>query len=178
MSIVAGAERGSDRLFENPGKSNPVPQVEMKKLTIGIAVFAALILFVIYNVWRANEEPVTSPPTLVELGAQQLHNQLQQAQAREAAIEKQDWDSIPLLRGLIQSHQQRIEQLSGNNQAGEIIAHDKEAIARLERRISDLNAAAAAQRADTGSSAPTDQQGGQEQQAPGQSASPSPASGK
>jgi len=146
----------------------------MKKFTIGIGILIVLIVFVSYNVWRANEDPVTSPPTLVDLGAQQLHNQLQQAQAREATIEQQDWDSIPLLRGLIQAHQHRIEQLSGNKQAGEILAHDKDAIARLEKRIADLTAAAAAQRADNGSSPAQDQQSGQEQHAPGQ-APPPPA---
>jgi hypothetical protein len=146
----------------------------MKKLTIAIAIFAALILFVTYNVWRASEEPVTSPPTLVQLGAQQLHTQLQQAQARETAIEQQDWNSIPLLRGLIQAHQHRLEQLSGNKQAGEIIAHDKEAIARLEKRIADLTAA---QRADSGST-PQDQQSGQEQHAPAQAPAPSAAPGR
>lgn len=146
----------------------------MKKLTIAIAVVAALIFFVTYNVWRASEEPVTSPPTPVQLGAQQLHAQLQQAQARETAIEQQDWNSIPLLRGLIQAHQHRLEQLSGNKQAGEIIAHDKEAIARLEKRIADLTAG---QRADSGST-PQDQQSGQEQHAPGQAPAPSAAPGR
>jgi hypothetical protein len=150
----------------------------MKKLTIAIAIFAALILFVTYNVWRASEEPVTSPPTLVQLGAQQLHTQLQQAQARETAIEQQDWNSIPLLRGLIQAHEHRLEQLSGNKQAGEIIAHDKEAIERLEKRIADLTAAAAAQRADGASSTPQDQQSGQEQHAPAQAPAPSAAPGR
>jgi hypothetical protein len=147
----------------------------MKKLTIAIAIFAALILFVTYNVWRASEEPVTSPPTLVQLGAQQLHTQLQQAQARETAIEQQDWNSIPLLRGLIQAHQHRLEQLSGNKQAGEIIAHDKEAIAHIEKRIADLTAA---QRADSGSSTPADQQNGEDQHAPGQAPPPSSAPAK
>jgi hypothetical protein len=146
----------------------------MKKLTIAIAVVAALIFFVTYNVWRASEEPVSSPPTPVQLGAQQLHTQLQQAQARETAIEQQDWNSIPLLRGLIQAHQHRLEQLSGNKQAGEIIAHDKEAIARIEKRIADLTAA---QRADSGST-PQDQQSGQEQHAPGQAPAPSAAPGR
>jgi TolA-binding protein len=117
----------------------------MKKTIIGLAILAALIIFVAYNVWRANEEPVTTPPSLVEIGRQQLHAQLQKSEAREAEIEKQDWDSIPLLRQLIAAHQHRIEQLSGNTQAGEIVAHDKDAIARLEKRIADLTAAAAAQ---------------------------------
>jgi hypothetical protein len=140
----------------------------MKKLATGICILVALILFVTYNVWRANVEPVTSTPGALQLGRQQLHDQLQNAEVREKAIEQQSWDSIPRLRTLIQSHQHRIEQLSGNSQAGEIVAHDKDAIARLEKRISDLNAAAAAEQAKSGSSAPQGQQSGQQQQAPGQ----------
>ena len=139
----------------------------MKKLAIGLGIIIAVILFVGYNVWRANEEPVTSPPTLVELGRGQLHAQLQSAAAREAEIEKQDWNSISLLRQLIQSHQHRIEQLAGNSQAGEIIAHDKDAIARLEKRIADLTAAEAV-RPSTAESSPSPDQPAPSQQAPAQ----------
>lgn len=141
----------------------------MKKIAFGIAMFAALALYVGYNVWRANEEPVTTTPGAVQLGAQQLHDELQKAKTREAEIEKQDWNSIPLLRELIHSHQHRIEQLSGNTQASEIVAHDNEAIARIQKRIADLNAAASAPRTTT---SPESTQSGQDQPAPEQNSSP------
>jgi hypothetical protein len=145
--------------------------LSMKKLAIVLGIVLALILLVSYNVWRANEEPVTSPPTLVELGRQQLHEQLEKAQAREAAIEKEDWDSIPLLRQLVASHQHRIEQLSDSSQAGEIVAHDKDAIARIEKRIAELTAAAAARPATPEAAAPQDEPGALKPQGP-------PATGK
>jgi membrane protein involved in colicin uptake len=116
----------------------------MKKLAIAVAALIVLIAFASWNVWHAVYEPVTSTPGLVEQGRQQLHAQLEQAKTREAEIEKQDWDTVTLLRELIQAHQHRIDQLKDNGQAGEIVAHDREAIDRLEKRIADLQAQQAA----------------------------------
>lgn len=110
----------------------------MKKLVLAFAALLLLIGFVSWNVWHAVYEPVTTSPTAIDLGRQQLHNQLEQSKTREADIEKQDWDAISLLRGLIDAHQHRIDQLKDNSQAGEILAHDREAIARLQQRIADL----------------------------------------
>ena len=119
----------------------------MKKLAIAVAALIVLIAFAGWNVWHAVYEPVSSTPSLVDQGQQQLHAQLEQAKTREAEIEKQDWDTITLLRELIQAHQHRIDQLKDNSQAGEIVAHDREAIARIEKRIADLQAQQAAQAA-------------------------------
>lgn len=119
----------------------------MKKFAIAVAALLVLIAFAGWNVWHAVYEPVTSKPSLVEEGRQQLHLQLEQAKTREAEIETQDWDTVSLLRGLIEAHQHRIDQLKDNGQAGEIVAHDREAIARIEKRIADLQAQQAAQAA-------------------------------
>jgi hypothetical protein len=117
----------------------------MNKFVLALAALILLIGFISWNVWHAVYEPVTTPPSLVDLGRQQLHNQLEQSKSREAEIEKQDWDSITLLRGLIDAHQHRIDQLKDNSQAGEILTHDRDAIARLQKRIADLQAQQAAQ---------------------------------
>jgi hypothetical protein len=117
----------------------------MKKIAIAFAALLLLIGFASWNVWHAVYEPVTTQPSLVDLGRQQLHAQLEQSKTRESEIEQQDWASIPLLRGLIEAHQHRIGQLKDNTQAGEILAHDRDAIARLEKRIADLQIQQAAQ---------------------------------
>ncbi len=119
----------------------------MKKIAIAFAALLLLIGFASWNVWHAVYEPVTTQPTLVDLGHQQLHAQLEQSKTRESEIEQQDWASIPLLRGLILAHQHRIDQLKDNTQAGEILAHDHDAIARIEKRIADLQTQQAAQQA-------------------------------
>lgn len=112
----------------------------MKKLAIAFAVLAVILGIVSFNIWRAYQDPLTATPGPVELGRQQLHQQLLDSQKREAEIEQADWGSITLLQALIKSHQQRIEKLTGNSQAGEIVAHDRDSIARLEKRIADLEA--------------------------------------
>jgi hypothetical protein len=89
-------------------------------------------------VLRATQQPVSAGPDAVEAGRQKLHAELAASEQREAEIEKQDWDSIPLLRDVIEAHQQRMGKLAANSQAGEIVAHDRDAIARLEKRIQEL----------------------------------------
>jgi hypothetical protein len=112
----------------------------MKKVVVSALCLLAVVLvgIVAYNVWRGETAPVAKTPDAVEQGRANLHNQLAQVEQREAQIEKMDWDSPEKLRVLIQSHQKRIDQLNGNSAGGEIVAHDKEAIARLEKRIADV----------------------------------------
>lgn len=117
----------------------------MKKLAIVLAALAALVMFISYNVWRAAEEPVTSTPGPLEVGRAQLHAQLMDAEQREGAAEKQAWNSPDNLRALVKWHQDRIAKLTGNTQAGEILAYDRAAVDRLQKRIADLAAQQAAQ---------------------------------
>jgi len=112
----------------------------MKILVIVFGALALIAATISYNVWRALAEPVVTTPDAYELGRQQLHSQLEAARKREAQFEKDDWDSITLLRGVIAAHQQRIDKLSGNSQAAEILAYDHESITRLETRIAELEA--------------------------------------
>ena len=102
----------------------------------------------IYNVWRGSQEPITRTPGPLETGRAQLRRQLDEAQKAEALVEKQDWDSAVALRRLIDGHQQRIDKLKGNTQAGEILAYDQRSIERLEKRIADLAAQEAARAAE------------------------------
>jgi hypothetical protein len=115
----------------------------MKRIVIPLAAVVVILLvgFMAYNVWLAETAPVVKTPGIVEQGRANLHNQLVQAEQKEAQIEKTYWDSPEKLRILIQSHQKRIDQLNGNVASGEIVAHDKDAIARLEKRIADIEAA-------------------------------------
>ena len=110
----------------------------MKKLGIAAALFLVLVIAIAFNLSRASREPLVVAPDPLQVGREKLHGQLAQSEQREAEIEKQDWGSIPLLRELIGAHQTRMEKLSGNAEAGEIVAHDREAIARLEKRIEEL----------------------------------------
>jgi len=116
----------------------------MKKLIIAASIAVLLAGIASYNVWRANQDPVVTPPSALDVGRQQLHAQLERTKQREAEIEKSDWNSVTLLRDLVKAHQQRIDELSGNSQAGEILAHDHEAVARIEARINNLVAEEAA----------------------------------
>ncbi len=111
-----------------------------KKIAIAFAVLVVLGIAIAYNVGRAGQEFITATPGALELGRQHLHTQLEQATQDEAQVEKQAWNSPAQLRVLIQAHQHRIEQLSGNSQAGEIVAYDRDAITRLEKRIAGLAA--------------------------------------
>lgn len=110
----------------------------MKKLVLAAAIFVIVITAIGINLSRASQEPLVIAPDPLEAGRQQLHAQLVQSEQREAEIERQDWKSIALLQELIAAHQERIAKLSGNTEAGEIIAHDRDAIARLGKRIQDL----------------------------------------
>lgn len=112
----------------------------MKKVVLIALCMLAVVLvgIVAYNVWRGETAPMAKTPDAVEQGRANLHNQLAQAEQREAQIEKTYWDSPDKLRVLIQSHQKRIDELKGNSAGGEIVAHDTDAIARLEKRIADI----------------------------------------
>lgn len=110
----------------------------MKKFVIALGVVAILAIAFMLNVLRASREPVTAAPDPLAAGRQKLHDQLAASEQREAEIEEQDWDSIPLLRELIAAHEQRIAKLQGNSQAGEIVSHDRDAIAKLQKRIDEL----------------------------------------
>lgn len=117
----------------------------MKKFAIALAALVVLVLVVSYNVWRAAEEPVTSTPGPLEQGRAHLHQQLMDAEQQEGAAEKQAWNSPAKLQTLVKWHQDRIAKLNGNPQAGEILAYDRAAVDRLQKRIADLAAQQAAQ---------------------------------
>jgi peptidoglycan hydrolase CwlO-like protein len=112
----------------------------MKKLLLAAALVVVVIVAIGINLSRASQEPLVTAPDLLQAGRQKLHAQLVQSEQHEAEFEKQDWHSIPLLHDLVAAHQKRIAELSGNGEAGEIIAHDNEAIARLQKRIDELAA--------------------------------------
>lgn len=105
-----------------------------------VVVVGLLAGAMIYNVWRGATDPVAKTPSIAEQGRMDLHAKLAQAEQREAGIEKVYWDSPEQLRVLIKSHQQRIDELKGNSAGGEIVAHDQDAIARIEKRIADIEA--------------------------------------
>jgi hypothetical protein len=112
----------------------------MKKLLLVAALAVAVIVAIGINLSRASQEPLVTAPDPVQAGRQKLHAQLVQSEQREAEFERQDWNSITPLHELIVAHQKRIGELTGNTEAAEIVAHDNEAIARLQKRINDLAA--------------------------------------
>ena len=113
----------------------------MKRIVwIALGLLALVSAVVMYNVWRASQEPVTHTPSPLETGRAQLHAQLEEAKKIESQAEQQDWNSATRLRALMEGHEQRIEKLKGNTAAGEIIAYDRDAISRLEKRIAELAA--------------------------------------
>src|ERR1700756_115672 len=119
------------------------------KILLPVLGFLVLLAAVIsYNVWRAFSEPVVTTPGAYEVGRQQLHTQLEAAKKREAQFEQQDWNNMTLLHNLILAHQQRIDKLTGNNEAAEIIAYDRDAMIRLQKRINELDAKQRAQLAE------------------------------
>lgn len=132
----------------------------MKKIAvIVIGVLAVLTGLFVFNLWRAAQEPVVSTPGPLEIGRQQLHAQLEDLKKSDAQVEQKAWNVIPALRALIQVHQDRIPKFTGNGQAGEILAYEHDSITRLEKRIADLEAQAAAQPpAPEGDQKPADKQ--------------------
>jgi len=106
-----------------------------RAITIALGVVLALVGVLAYNVWRGETEVLAPIPGKVELERRALHAKLEQAQQRETEIEKMYWSQPEKLQVLIQSHQKRISELEGNAAGGEIVAHDKDAVARLQKRI-------------------------------------------
>ncbi len=100
-----------------------------------LALFAATVM---YGVWRESQEPVTATSGPLAMGRTQLHTQLEDAKKLETRVEQQDWNSPADLRRLIQGHEQRIEKLKDNSEAKEIVAYDRDAVDRLQKRIAAL----------------------------------------
>lgn len=116
-----------------------------RAIAIVAGIVAALLGVLAYNVWRGESTVLAPIPGRVDLERRALHDQLQQATQREAEIEKLYWNQPEKLQVLIQSHQQRIARLDGNPAGNEIVAHDKDAIARLQQRIQTIAAQRQAQ---------------------------------
>lgn len=110
----------------------------MKIAALALVVLAVLAVAVGYTVWRADTAPVTTPPSAMQVGGQKLHAQLENTIQHESQIEKQAWGSVDELVKLIAWHQQRIQKLTGNPQAGEILAYDRDSITRIQARINQL----------------------------------------
>jgi len=117
----------------------------MKLKLIALALFlclaaAAGATTLAWNIWYAESHTPWSAPDAVERGRQELAAQLAGSVQREAEIEKIYWNQPEKLQKLIAAHRLRAEKLAGNSAAGEILAHDKDAITRLEQRIAALEA--------------------------------------
>jgi len=111
----------------------------MKRIfAIGIGVVVVFAIAMMTSVYRASQQPVTHTPGPLEAGRTQLHAQLEQARNTETQAEKQDWDSPPALHALVQAHEQRLEKLKDNREAAEIVAYDRAAIERLQKRITQM----------------------------------------
>ena len=111
----------------------------MKRIVaIVLGVLVLLAAAMMWSVWRASQEPVAHTPGPLETGRTKLRAQFEDAKRIEAQTEQQDWNSPANLRALIQGHEQRIAKLKDNSQAAEIVAYDREAINRLEKRITEL----------------------------------------
>ncbi len=107
-------------------------------MLVGLGAVVVLAAGLVSSVWHASHDPVTHTPGPLETGRAQLHAQLEQAKSTEGAVEKQAWDSPEKLRVLIQGHERRIEALKDNKEAAEILAYDRDAIDRLQARITQL----------------------------------------
>ena len=107
-------------------------------VAIASGVLALLVIAMMVSVWHASQEPVTHTPGPLETGRAQLHGKLDEAKKTEGQAEKEAWNSPTQLRALIDGHQQRIEKLKDNKEAGEILAYDRDAIDRLGKRMADL----------------------------------------
>jgi membrane protein involved in colicin uptake len=122
----------------------------MKRAATVIAVLVVLAavmggVAVAWNVWWAGNHGVVTTPGAVEQGWQTLGAQLKQSEQSEAEIEKLYWNQPEKLAVLIEAHKQRTAKLEGNKTAGLIVAHDNEAIARLQQRIAAIYAQREAQ---------------------------------
>jgi hypothetical protein len=107
-------------------------------VAIGIGVMVLLAVAMVYSVWRESQEPVTRTPGPLETGRMELHAQLEQSIKTESEAEKQNWNSSEKLRALIEGHRQRMERLKDNKEAAEIVAYDRDAIDRMEKRIAQI----------------------------------------
>lgn len=112
----------------------------MRILALIVLVLALLVGGVAWSVWRADTAPVTTPLNAQQKGAENLRSKLDETKQHEADVEKQAWGSTDQLVKLIHWHQDRIEKLKSNSQAGEIVAYDTDSIARLQARINQLAA--------------------------------------
>jgi hypothetical protein len=92
----------------------------------------------VYSVWRESQDPVTRTPGPLETGRMELHAQLEQSKKTESEAETQNWNSSEKLRALIEGHRQRMERLKDNKEAAEIVAYDRDAIDRMEKRIAQI----------------------------------------
>jgi membrane protein involved in colicin uptake len=111
----------------------------MRIAAVILLALAALAGVICWTVWRADTAPVTTPPSAVQQGQQQLHAQLQQTIQHESEVEKQAWGSMDSLVKLLHWHQQRIDRLTGNPQATEVLAYDHDSIVRIQTRINQLS---------------------------------------
>jgi DNA repair exonuclease SbcCD ATPase subunit len=116
-------------------------------LSISFGIVVVLAFAMLYTVWKASQEPVTHTPSAVETGRAQLHAQLEQAKKVEGQAEKQNWNAPAPLRAMVDGHKQRIEKLKDNKETAEILAYDRDAIERLEKRIVAIAQEEAAQAA-------------------------------
>jgi hypothetical protein len=107
-------------------------------LAIGLGLLALFAAAMTYGVWRESQESVSSAPGPLETGRAQLRGQLEDAKKVETQAEKQDWNSPTALRRLIEGHEQRIEKLKDNREAKEILAYDRDAVDRLQKRVAAL----------------------------------------
>lgn len=119
----------------------------MRIVAIALGVLALLVAAMSYMVWREAVEPVASAPSPLDAGRIQIHTQFEAARKVEAEAEERDWGSASALRGFVKGHQQRIQELTGNPEAAEILAYDRDAVNRLNQRINDLAAQEAAHQA-------------------------------
>jgi ABC-type lipoprotein release transport system permease subunit len=111
----------------------------MKRIVaIVLGVLVLLAAAMMLSVWRASQEPVAHTPGPLEIGRTELRAQLDDAKKIEAQTEQQDWNSTANLRALVQGHEQRIAKLKDKSQAAEIVAYDRDAVTRLEKRITEL----------------------------------------
>lgn len=105
-----------------------------------VALGVAAVSIVGLNVWAAERSQLNHAPGAVDEGRASLHAQLLQASNREAEIEKQEWNSPGQLYVLIDSHKQRIAEMGDNPEGKELVAHDQQAIDRLQKRIAAIYA--------------------------------------